>query len=140
MNGLDRVAREMARLAAEAMGEVMDRLWPLPQPATPLLDDLTAAEERDEVLEPRHHTIGAPLLPWETEPDPPTGAAGPTPPDPADAGTGGRHHAELTAVLTVILRRHLSKHLGITGAITPVIAKAAATELLHHFTLERRQP
>lgn len=79
------------------------------------------------------------LWPMPDPPDPSTaGAAGPTPPSPADAGTGGgRHLHELTWVLTVVLRRHLSKQLGISGAVAPVIAKAAAEEILAHFHLSR---
>ena len=143
MKGLDTAARQMARLVGWAIDETLEKIWPSPadrhRQCDDLLSYLTKLEEDEEVFEARHRVFGSPLLPWETDVEPPTGAAGHKPPRVVDAGAGGRHHDELTWVLTVILRRHLSKNLGLAGAIAPVIAKAAAEELLHHFTVERTQ-
>ena len=143
MKGLDAAARQIARLAGWAIDETLAKVFPPPKAMTAdgLLNYLARIEADKEVLDPGDCdcVLGSPT-PWSHEDhlNPSTGAAGPQPPQQPDAGAGGRLTDELTWVLTVILRRHLSKNLGLAGAIAPVVAKASAVELLAHFDVERK--
>lgn len=143
MKGLDVAARQFAKLASWAIDESLAKLFPPPKAMTSrqFLTYLDRIETDKEVLDPGDCdcVLGSPT-PWAHEDhlNPSTGAAGRTPPEAVVDGAGGRLADELTWVLTVILRRHLSKNLGLAGAIAPVVAKSAAAELLAHFDVERK--
>jgi len=140
MKGLDRAARQIAKLVGWALDETLELLWPIDDHARTYLsqvdgaEHLARAEEHIEVHEPaRPHW----WTEWEDEAkdglvnllhhkDPHAGAVEEP---PVFSGSGVR--SDIQAVLGVVLR---SEH----GDIAPLIAEAAAAELLRHFVIERR--